>query len=155
MKKKNQSSQYETRRNDSSGKTVIRKYFLAAGIGFSVFLIAVLVLSFTGALVVSKSDDPARLIPFVSTVSMSVASILGGLVCSKKSGGSPMLSTVLFLSTIVFATLLMTLIYLKESSATPLWKDLLLKIPVMLGGLFGGFIGSIKKKPKSLYAKYK
>ena len=120
-----------------------------------VMLISYLLLSLTGAILISKGDDPAKLIPFVSTISMGISTFLGSLICSKKTGGSPIVSSALFITAVIFSILVMTLIYMKEINSIPLWQNLLLKIPAILGGIFGGFISSLKKKPKSLYAKYK
>ncbi len=154
-KKNNRVGGYIPRTTEPKGNSTIKKYFVAAALGFLAFLGATLILCFSGALIISKSPDSTALIPFVSTVSMTVAALLGGLVCVKKSGGSPLFSSLILLSTVMLSIILMTVVFLKDSHDAPLWQDLLLKIPTILAVFFGGFIGNIKKKPKSLYAKYK
>ena len=156
MKKMNdQVGGYISRTTETQGHSTIKRYIVSAALGFLAFLVAMLILSLSGALIISKSSDSTKLIPFVSTVSMTVSALLGGIVCAKKSGSSALFSSLIFLSTVGLSVVLMTLIFLKDSHDAPLWQDLLLKIPVMLGAIFGGFIGNIKKKPKSLYDKYK
>ncbi len=127
---------------------------VATAIGFAVFLASFFAMTFLGALLIAKGPDPARLIPFVSAISMTASAIIGGIVTAKKSQRSGGISALAFLFSVTLSVLIMTVTHLGEGS-TPLWQSLLLKIPVILGAFFGGFIGSMKKKEKSLYAKYK
>ena len=154
-KKNNRVGGYIPQTTEPKGNSTIKKYFVAAALGFLVFLGAMLILCFSGALIIAKSSDPATLVPFVSTVSTTVAALLGGFVSAKKAGGSSVFSSLIFLSAIILSIILMTVIFLRDSHETPIWQDLLLKIPMILATFFGGFVGNIKKKPKSLYAKYK
>ena len=156
-KAKNHATNYIDRIYSKNPKSSGRKYIISAILGFGVFLICTLLLAFTGAMIIIKSTDPNALIPFVSTISMTVSAIIGSIVAVKKSDGNTVISTLLFLVTIVLAILIMSLIYMSDKSTqgTSVLQFLLLKIPVVLGAFFGGRIATIKRKPKSLYSKYK
>ncbi len=138
-----------TRKEDNN-----KNHIIAALIGFGIFIICHLTLSFLGSLIIAKGSDPDTLVPFVSTISMTVSSIVGALVTARITGGNAVVSSLMFLGAVFLCVLVISVIYLKDDN-TPLWASLLLKAPVILGGFFGGYIGSHKKKPKSLYAKYK
>ena len=154
-KKNSQSSSYLPKSTHTGTESIWLNYLLSAVIGFAVFLVCYFALILLGSALLLKLPDPSRLIPIVATVSMTIASMVGSIVSAKKSSGNKLISSLMLLSLITLVVLLMTVTHLKESSGVPLIQDLLLKVPVILGVFFGGYIGSLKKKPKSLYAKYK
>ena len=156
-KGKNHVTNYIDRSYSQGEEITGRKYIISAILGFGVFLISTLSLAFTGAMIIIKSTDPNPLIPFVSTISMTVSAIIGSIVTTKKSGGNTLISTLLFLLTIAFSIIAMSLIYMSDKHLEnhSFLQFLLLKIPVILGAFFGGRIATIKRKQKSLYSKYK
>ncbi len=155
-KNKNQVGKYLPHKSYSQSEAPQKNYILSAVIGLAIFILCNCLLSLLGAAIIKNSPNPTVLIPFISTISMTVSAIVGSIIASKKSGGNAVLSSIIFLLGITLLVLIMTVIYMGETSANhSFWQALLLKIPVILGGFFGGYIGSIKKKPKSLYEKYK
>lgn len=156
MNKKNtQLSPYAPNASKYQRDTQNPSNLLSAILGFIVFLGCLAILGLLGAMIISKNPDPNKLIPLVSTISMTVATIIGGLVTAKRSKSGMLLSSLTFLATVTLALLIASIINMKYRDGIPLWQSLLLKLPVILGGIFGAFIGSAKKKPKSLYSKYK
>ncbi len=155
MNKKNtQLSQYTPKAFEKK-QTDGASYLFSAIIGFAIFMLSFIVLSVLGAIIIYKNPDPNVLVPFVSTISMTVSAIIGGLITAKKSKASRFTASVLFLATVTLAVLIGSVINLKFRESTPFWQSLLLKMPVVLGGFFGSVIGSGRKKQKSLYSKYK
>ena len=150
MSYKNQLTHY-TPSNTKKGLGTL----LSSLLGFGGFAVCHLILSLLGAIVLSKNPDPTPLIPFISTISMTVSAIIGGLISSKASQSGGLVISLSFLGILAAVILITSIILLNNRENTPLWQSLLLKIPVILGGIFGGFIGTYKRPKKSKYSKYK
>ena len=153
--KNNQLSQYTPKASRSKHNKQNNSCLISGIIGFVIFFACQALLSLLGSLIISKNSDPNNLIPFVSTISMTVSSIIGGLVAAKKANAAPFRVSLSFLATVTLTVLVASVVNMKYRENTPLWQSMLLKLPVILGGIFGTFIGSVNKKPKSLYSKYK
>ena len=149
-KKTNQPIRY-AKKSESRGISSL----WSAIIGFLTFIVCDIILCILGAMIINKNSDPAPLVPFISTISMTVSSIIGGLLSTKISKDTTLTTALIFLGAITLAVLLASVINLKFRESSPLWRSLILKIPVILGGIFGGFIGSYQRPKKSLYSKYK
>ena len=150
QKKNNQLSHYKNEQPTQNAGILF-----STAISFIAVIICNSLLSLLGALVLSKNDDPTPLVPFVSTISMTVSAIIGGLITAKISKCGTFTSTIFSLGALTVLIMIATVITLKSREHTPLWQSLLLKIPVILGGWFGAFVGSYKRPRRSPYSKYK
>ena len=124
------------RRESEGERTALLPFLISIGIYF----IALCVISLLTSYFLNQKSDPQKYVNLMSMIASILASLIAAAYLCRGSGSSPLVCGIIFSVTVISISLILSLIF-KSYATVPIYKGILLKIPLFFSSFLGAVIG--------------
>ena len=120
-------------------------FFVPFIISIGIYFLSLCVISLVMSCFLLQKEDPARYVSLMSMIASVLSSLLSSAYLCRSTQKSKVLCGMIMSLTLIGLSLLFSLIS-KDQITQPMYKGLLLKLPLILSCLLGGAIGKKREK---------
>lgn len=114
-------------------------------ISLGIYFVALCVLSLILSYFLYQKSDPQKYVNLMSMIASISASLIAAAYLCRATGKSPIACGIIISATVLSVSILFSFIF-KSQITQPIYKGILLKIPLIFSSFLGGAIGKRKEK---------